>query len=96
MWQSAKAPSRSVGRFSRNSKFDVIGCGVIEGVVPPPTNADHASFGHSLFALLFTGMVFDEGLDGSTGKLQSELTLTARRKQPVHIQPRQPIQKYQG
>ena len=47
-------------------------------------------------ALLFTGMVFDVGLDGSTGKLQSELTLTARRKQPVHIQPRQPIQKYQG
>ena len=46
--------------------------------------------------LLFTGMVFDVGLDGSTGKLQSELTLTARRKQSVHIQPRQPIQKYQG
>ena len=64
--------------------------------MPPSANADHASFGHSLFALLFTGMVFDEGLDGSTGKLQSELTLIARRKQPVHIQPRQPIQKYQG
>ena len=64
--------------------------------MPPSANADHASFGHSLFALLFTGMVFDVGLDRSTGKLQSELTLTARRKQPVHIQPRQPIQKYQG
>ena len=64
--------------------------------MPPSANADYASIGHSLFALLFTGMVFDVGLDGSTGKLQSELTLTARRKQPVHIQPRQPIQKYQG
>ena len=53
--------------------------------MPPSANADHASFGDSLFALLFTGMVFDVGLDGSTGKLQSELTLTARRKQPVHI-----------
>ena len=64
--------------------------------MPPPADADHASFGHSLFVLLFTGMVFDVGLDRSTGKLQSELTLTARRKQSVHIQPRQPIQQYQG
>ena len=94
MWQSAKAPPRSVGRFSRNSKFDVICGGVVEGVMPPSANADHASFGHSLFALLFTGMVFDVGLDGPTGKLQSELTLTC--KQPVHIQPRQPIQQHQG
>ena len=66
--------------------------GVVEDVVPPPANADHASFWHSLFALLFTGMVFDVGLDGSSRKLESELTMTARRKQPVHIQPRQPIQ----
>ena len=64
--------------------------------MPPSANADHASFGHSLFALLFTGMVLDVGLDGSTGKLQSELTLTARRKQSVHIQPRQPVQQHQG
>ena len=64
--------------------------------MPPSADADHASFGHSLFALLFTGMVFDMGLDGSTGKLQSELTPTPCRKQSVHIQPRQPIQKYQG
>ena len=62
-WLSAKAPPRSVGRPSRNSKFDVIRGGVVEGVVPPPSNADHASLGHSLFALLFTGMVFDVGLD---------------------------------
>ena len=89
-WLSAKASPRSVGRFSRNSKLDVIRGGVVEGVLvlPPPTNADHASFGHSLFALLFTGMVFDVGLDRSSGKLHSELTLTSRRKQSVHIQPR--------
>ena len=74
--------------FSRNSKLDVIRGGVVEGVVLPPANADHASFGHSLFALLFTGMVFDVGLDRSSGKLQSELTPTSRRKQSVHIQPR--------
>ena len=59
--------------------------------MPPSANADHPSFGHSLVALLFPGMVFYVGLDGSTGKLQWELTLTPRRKQPVHIQPRQPI-----
>ena len=64
--------------------------------MPPSANADHASFGHSLFALLLTKMVFDVGLDGSSRKLQSELTLTARRKKSVHIQPRQPIQQYQG
>ena len=63
MQLSAEAPPRSVGRFSRNSKFDVIGGGVVEGVMPPSADADHASFGHSLFALLFTGMVFDVGLD---------------------------------
>jgi hypothetical protein len=61
-----------MGGFSRNSKLDVIGGGVVEGVMPPPADADHASLGHSLFALLFTGMVFDVGLDGSTGKLGTD------------------------
>ena len=69
-----KPRPEAVGRFSCNSKFDVIRGGVVEGVMPPTANADHASLGHSLFALLFTGMVFDVGLDGSTGKLQPELT----------------------
>ena len=58
-----------MGGFSRNSKLDVIRGGVVEGVVPPPANADHASLGHSLFALMFTGMVFHIRLDGPTGKL---------------------------
>ena len=39
-WLSAKAPPRSVGRFSRNSKFDVIGGGVVEGAMPPAANAN--------------------------------------------------------
>ena len=64
--------------------------------MPPPADANHASLGYGLFVLLFTGMVFDVGLDGSTGKLQSELTPTPRRKQPVHIQSCQPIQQHKG
>ena len=64
--------------------------------MPSPANADHASLGHSLFALLFTDMVLDVGLDGPTGKFQSELTLTTRSKQSVHIQPRQSIQQHQS
>ena len=85
-----------MGGVSRNSKLDVIRSGVVQSVVAPPANADHASLWHTLFALLFTGMVFHMRLDGSTGELQSKLTLTARREQSVHIQPRQPIQQHQG
>lgn len=94
-WLSAKTPTRGMGGFSRNSKLDVIGSGIVEGVMPPPANADHTSLWHSLFALLFTGMVSYMGLDGSTGKLQPELTLTACREQSVDIQPRQSIQQHQ-
>ena len=45
-----------------------------------------------LLAVL-TSMVFDMGLDAATRELQPKLLATACRKQTVHIQTGEPIQK---
>ena len=50
---------------------------VVEGVVGPSSDANHAAFGHRLLLVLFTTEVFDVGVDGASGELKAKLLSAA-------------------
>ena len=87
------AVGRSLG--SSLEEINAVAARVIEGVVGPGSDANHAAFGNRLLLFLFTTEGFHVGVDAASGELKAKLLSAAGGEQTVDVEPRKPIDQDQ-